>query len=117
MKWWPALFILAVCAVVCLLYRRGMGVSKIITAILYVFRPQKDSDKVTLDSCTGWASHVGRFCESRVYEFAFDGQLSKGEADVILLDEKKRQLLKLNRQSPAGRVELDGKNRYYLRLY
>ena len=82
---------------------------------MYVFRPGKDADKVTLDSCTGWVKHVGRFRESRTYEFILDCQLSKGDVEVFLLNKKKKQLLKLNRQFPAGSAELDGKSRYYLR--
>ena len=52
MKWWPVLSVLAVLAVVYLLYRQGFGVSKSIAAVLFVFRPGKDADKVTLDSCS-----------------------------------------------------------------
>lgn len=58
---------------------------------------------------------MGRFRESRTYEFTLEAQLSKGNVEVILLDKKKQQLLKLNRQSPSGKLELDAKNRYYLR--
>lgn len=115
MKWWPALLILAVCVVVYVLYRQGIAVSRSTRAVLFVFRTGKGADKATLDSCTGWVRHVGRFHESRTYEFTLDCQLSKGDVEVLLLDRKKQQLLKLNQQLPAGRAELDGKNRYYLR--
>lgn len=115
MKWWPVLFVLAVLAAVYLLHRQGFGVSKSVAAVLFVFRPGKDADKVTLDSCSGWVSHAGRFRESRTYAFALDGRLSKGDVDVVLLDKKKQPLLKLDRQSPAAQAELDGNSRYYLR--
>ena len=115
MKWWPVLFVLAVLAVVYLLYRQGFGVSKSIAAVLFVFRPGKNADKVTLDSCSGWVSHAGRFRESRTYAFALDGRLSAGDVDVVLLDKKKQPLLKLDRQSPAAQAELAGNSRYYLR--
>ena len=94
-KYWPCLFVLVICAMVFFLYSQGLVESKKIKAILYVFRPGKDADRVTIDSCTGWAKHAGRFCESRSYEFVFDGQLSSGDVDVILLD-KKKPLLRLN---------------------
>ena len=115
MDWWTCFFILPFCFVIYLLYIKGLAVSKSIQAILYVFRPGKDADRVTLDSCTGWVKHVGRFRESRIYEFTLDCQLSKGDVEVFLLNKKKKQLLKLNRQFPAGSAELDGKSRYYLR--
>ena len=92
-KYWPCLFVLVICAVVFFLYSQGLVESKKIKAILYVFRPEKDADRVTLDSCTGWVKHAGRFCESRSYEFTIECQLSSGDVDVILLD-KEKQLLK-----------------------
>ena len=114
MKLWPLFFVGLFSILLYILYRQGMAVSRSILAVLHIFRPGKDADRVMLDSCTGWDRHVGRFHESRTYEFVFDAQLSKGDVDVTLLDGEKQPLLKLNRQSPAGRVELDGKGRYYL---
>lgn len=42
-------------------------------------------------------------------------QLSKGSAEVMLLDRDKRQLMKLDSQSLTGKIDLDAKNKYYLR--
>ena len=36
------------------------------------------------------------------------------EISDLLMDEEKREILKLNRHQPAGRAELDGKKAYYL---
>lgn len=96
-------------------YLGSIAVSKRIFAILFVFRPGKDADRVTLDSCTGWVKRRGRFSESRTYEFTLDTQLTKGEAEVMLLGAKRERLMKLNRQSPTGKIDLAAKNRYYLR--
>lgn len=96
-------------------YFRSIAVSKSIAAILFVFRPCRDADKVTLNSCTGWVKHMGRFSESRTYEFSLDTQLSKGDVEVILLDAKREPLMNLNQQSPTGTIDLDAKSRYYLR--
>ena len=96
-------------------YFRSIAISKSIAAILFVFLPGRDADKATLDSCTGWVKHMGRFRESRTYEFTLDTQLSKGDVGVILLDANKELLVRLNRQSPTGTIDLDAKNRYYLR--
>ena len=83
--------------------------------MIFVFRPGRDADSVTLGSCTGWVRHMGRFSESGTYEFTLDAQLSEGDAEVTLLGAKKELLLRLNRQTPAGRINLDTENRYYLR--
>lgn len=115
MNIWIFLSILCGSVVIYLLYSHGIAVSKSIAAIIFVFRPGRSADKATLDSCTGWAEHVGRFHESRTYEFYLDARLTKGNAEVILLDREKNRLMKLNRQSPAYKIALDAKNRYYLR--
>lgn len=96
-------------------YFRRIAVSKSIAAMMFVFRRGKNIDRAALDSCSGWIKYMGSFHESRTYDFALALHLSKGNAEVILLDAKKRQLLKLNRQSPAGTIALDAKNTYYLR--
>ena len=107
------IILLALGAVVYLLYRRGLAVTKSIAAVLFVFRPGRDADRAKLNSCSGWVRHMGRFHQGRAYEFSFEARLSKGEAEVSLLDRDKRPLLKLNRQSPTGTIKLE--ERYYLR--
>ena len=67
-----------------------------------------------MNACTGWVRHVSRFRESGIYEFRFDSQLSNGEAEVLLLDARKQELLRMTQLKPAGTLEVDGKSRYYL---
>lgn len=98
-----------------LLYRKGLMVTKSIAAVLFVFRPGKQGDSASLDSCSGWVRHIGRFRESRIYTFHLGCRLSKGNAAVTLLDSQKRELLRLSQDSPAGEIELSGNIRYYLR--
>lgn len=97
-----------------LLYRQGHMTAKCIAAACFLFRAEKNRDKVSMNSCRGWIRHAGRFRESRTYEFILDCQLSKGEVEVSLLDKDKRELLRLNPESPSGGIDLDGKGRYYL---
>lgn len=47
-------------------------------------------------------------------KFCFDCRLSSGDAEVVLLDSQKRELLRLNRHQSAGELKLDGTARYYL---
>lgn len=101
-------------AFIFLLYRRGFVVTKCITAVLFVFWTGKDGDHTSLNSCTGWIRHMGRFRENRVYVFHLDCQLSRGDAQVTLLDSEKRELLRFDRNHTTGTIELNGK-RYYLR--
>ena len=106
---------LVVIALIYILYCQGFAVLRRTTAIIIVFRHGKNADRATLDSCTGWIKHVGRFHESKTYEFFLDAQVSKGNVEVILLDRKKQKLMKLNPQFPTCKIELDARNRYYLR--
>lgn len=108
-------FFAAIFAFIYILYCQGFAVLRRNSAIMIVFRRGKNADKATLDSCTGWVKHTGRFRESKTYEFFLDAQLSKGNVEVILSDRKKQPLMKLNPQSPVGKIELDVRNRYYLR--
>lgn len=96
-------------------YLQSIPVTKSIKAVLFLLCRNRNADKVDLNSCTGWVRYIGRFPESKTYEFTLDGQLSGGDAGIILLDKNKDPLLKLNRQSPAGTIDLDGKGRYYLK--
>ncbi len=105
----------AVVAVIYILYCQGFAVLKRTAAIMMVFRHGKNADKAAFDSCTGWLKHAGRFHESKTYEFVLDIQLSKGDVEVILLDRKKRELMKLDQQSLTGKIDLDAGNKYYLR--
>lgn len=96
-------------------YWGAIATTKCIKAILFVFLPRKTGDKVKLDACTGWVRHMGRFYENRTYTFALDARLTKGEAEVLLLDQKKQPLLKLTRENPAQSIHLEGEtSRYYL---
>ncbi len=109
-----AIFVVVV-AIIYILYCQGFAVLKRTAAIIMVFRHGKNADNATFDSCTGWIKHAGRFHESKTYEFVLDMQLSKGSVEIILLDSKKRELMKLNQQSLTGKIDLDARNRYYLR--
>ena len=76
-------------------YWGAIATSKCLKAILFAFLPGKNRDKATLDACTGWVRHMGRFYESRTYTFVLDAQLTKGDAEVLLLDQKEQPLLKM----------------------
>lgn len=106
-------FMAVFCAVMYLLYRKGVVSTKCIRAILFVFRPGKDADRFTLDSCTGWVEHRGRFHGCRAV--ALDARLSKGEAEVLLLDQDRRPVWRLSRQCPEREWEPEEGTRYYLR--
>lgn len=106
---------LAVFAVfIYLLYRQGFAVTKSIAAILFIFRPERQADRVSLDTCTGWVRHVGRFHESRIYEFHLNCQLSNGDTEATLLNSQMQALLHLSRNQPTEVIELEKKSRYYL---
>ncbi|MBD5148027.1 MAG: hypothetical protein HDT19_04485 [Oscillibacter sp.] len=115
MTLWPLIFAAAAVSVAAVLYRRGAAITRSIVAVLFVFRPGRDGDRVSLNACTGWVRHAGRFARGRTYTFTLDTALSQGGAEVLLLNGKKHPLLQLNRECPSGRARLDEKGRYCLR--
>lgn len=115
MKVLPWLFPLIAVLAVFFLYRRGLMVTKSIRAVLFVFRPGREGDRATLDACTGWIRHACGLQTGRTYEFAFSDHLTRGAAEVLLLDGNRQTVLRLSRQNPAGRVEPEGNGRYSLR--
>lgn len=115
MSVWTVFPLLALTAGLYLLYDRGLAVTKCLAAALFVFRPGRDQDRVSLSGCTGWVRRVVRARESRVYEFSLEDRLSRGTAEAVLLDRDKRPLLRLSRRNPPGGVRLEKGKRYYLR--
>ena len=109
-----AAFALLLWALLYLLYRRGILSAKRVRAILFQFHTGSGGDRASLDACTGWVRHPVHFRESRTYTLTMDLRLSAGEAEVSLLDRDRRQLLRLNRHTPTGAIELDGRSRYFL---
>lgn len=99
---------------VLLLYRQGFLMTKSIAAVFFLFRPEKSRDRASLNSCSGWVRHMGKFRESGSYIFSLDLQLSQGDAEVSLLDGKNRELLRLNRQLSTGTAALKQNGRYHL---
>lgn len=97
------------------LYLRSLMESKNVAAVLYAHRPGRAADRLTLDSCTGWVRHAGYFPQSGTYVFTLDTRLSRGTAEVTLLDREKRPLMGFSPQFPTGEIVLDAKGRYYLR--
>lgn len=102
-------------SVIYLSYRRGWLITKRTRAVLFCFRPGKARDKVTLNSCSGWVRHAVQFQEKRKYAFTFDGQLSNGTAEAVLLDRQKRVILHLDPTSPKGTAALEPGCRYFIR--
>lgn len=102
-------------AVLYFLYCKGLAVTKCIAAVLFVFRPGRNTDLVKLGSCTGWVRHVACFHKDRAYEFSFESRLSQGDAEVSLLSKDKHPVLKLSKSFSNGRITLTENGRYYLR--
>lgn len=96
-------------------YLRSIATTKSIRAIRFVFHPGKHLDRATLEACTGWVRHAGNFPESKIYAFVLQTRLSKGSAEVLLLDQQKRPLLRLGEHAPTQAIALEGKGRYYIR--
>ena len=106
-KWvYFSAFMIIVVFAVYFLYRQGLVMPKHIKAILFALQPTKFEDRVTLEAYFGWGRYIGRFRESRIYNFSLDVQLLQGNVEVFLLNSKKTTLLKLNRRFPNGSIDI-----------
>lgn len=115
MTLWPLMFTAIAVGAGLVLCRYGFMLTKGIVAVLFVFRSGRNGDRVSLDSCTGWVKHMGRFSKGRRYVLTLDAALSQGEAEVFLLDRRGQILLRLNRRRPEGTLSPEARTRYYLR--
>lgn len=88
---------------------------KSIAALKFIYWPGKNKDQFSVAACSGWVRRRLRAREGGVYSFALNIQLEKGEAEALLLDGQKQELLRLNEQQTAGEIVLNEKERYYLR--
>ncbi|MBQ6934371.1 MAG: hypothetical protein IJN37_08320 [Clostridia bacterium] len=70
--------------------------------------------KASFTACNGWIRRVLRVKESRKYVFDLDLQLSKGEMQVVLLDEGKNEIAWLDESRRTASLELTAGKRYYL---
>lgn len=115
MKSWifPLVFVPLAALAMYLFYRQGFVVTKSITAVFFWFQPGKDGDRAELNACSGWVRHMVR--GSGTCEFSLDCQLSKGDAEVLFLNSRKQEILRLDRYMPSGQARLEEDGRYFLR--
>ncbi len=100
---------------VLLFLRSGAAVTKCLAALVFVLRRSKNGDSVRVRSCTGWAKHMIRLQEGRMYEFHLDSQCLNGETAAFVLDSKKQELLKLTPYLPSGTAPPEDSAVCYLR--
>lgn len=108
------LFLIILYLVIYLLYYFGIAVLKIVAAAGFAFYRSKDSDKMSLSSCSGTVRHMCRLHGGKAYEFILNDQLSDGSAELILTDKNKHQLMILDRKNNFVKVNTEENNRYFL---
>lgn len=79
----------------------------------FVFRRRDGSDLLRMRACTGWVKRRLFREETGQLTFQLQEELTEGEGEVVLLDGE-RELLRLDREHPAGTVTLAGETTYLL---
>lgn len=79
----------------------------------FVFRRRDGSDRLQMRACTGWVKRRLFREETGQLTFRLQEELTEGEGEVVLLDGE-RELLRLDREHPAGTVTLAGETTYLL---
>lgn len=79
----------------------------------FVFRRRDGSDRLRMRACTGWVKRRLFREETGQLTFQLQEELTEGEGELVLLDGE-RELLRLDREHPAGTVTLAGETTYLL---
>jgi len=95
-----------------LLYINGYMVMSRKRALTFI--GSQRGKKASFTACNGYIRRVFKVKESRKYVFDLDLQLSKGEMQVILLDEGKNEIAWLDESRRTASPELTAGKRYYL---
>jgi len=115
---WYAIWIPALLVLMWLLHSNGMMYTQSKAALTFTGdgRGRKDRMGFSFTRCDGWISRVLKIKEDGIYRFDLDADLSKGTVQVQVLNRQKLPLLTLNPDTPRGRLQLEAKQRYYVKM-
>ena len=79
-------------------------------------RGQRNCMGFSFTRCTGWVSRVLKVKEAGIYRFDLDASLSAGTVQFQVLDRNKLPVLTLNPDNTRGRIPLESKQRYFVKM-
>ena len=94
------------------LYIRGFLILNSKRAVVFVGK--KCCKEASFTSCTGQIKRIVRFREDAETSFAFSCELTKGTVAAELYDRKKTLLLRLDSETPSGKIAVKKDQRYLL---
>ena len=116
MEWPVGIFLIGFGVLLYVLYNQGYLPLKSMSAIHFIGNMGAGTNNASaaFDSATGQIRRVLRFKESKPYEFAFKGKLTKGTVQTYVLESNKIPELVLDNECPAGTMHAVKGQRYYL---
>lgn len=70
--------------------------------------------KATFTSCEGQIKRVIKFPRSKRLTFVLNSELTKGQMNVVLMDDKRKQLFCLSAGDRVKSLDIEADKRYYL---
>ena len=116
MEWPVGIFLIGFGGLLYVLYNQGYLPLKSMSAIHFIGNMGAGTNNASaaFGSATGQIRRVLRFKESKPYEFAFKGKLTKGTVQAYVLESNKIPELVLDNECPAGTMHAVKGQRYYL---
>ena len=101
-----------------LLYSKGYMPVKRMHSLVFVGSMGAGSNvcSASFTKSTGQIERVLRFKESKTVEFAFKGNITKGDVTAFILDRNHKILLMLNTMSPTGQLQVIKGQWYYIQI-
>ncbi len=95
-----------------LLYINGILIMQSKRAIR--FMGKNKGMAATFTSCDGQIKRVIKFPKTQRYTFVLKSELSKGQMNAVLLDDKRKQLFCLSQGDHVKSLDIESGKRYYL---
>ena len=116
MQWYVGIILVGLGVLLYVLYDRGYLPIKSMSAIYFIGNMGAGTNKssAAFGSATGQIRRMLRIKESKPYEFAFKGKISKGTVQAYVLESNKIPELVLDSECPSGIVHAVKGQQYYL---
>ncbi len=108
-------FVLAIGALLFLLYQNGLLAAQCKSAILYV--ESLRGTRARFSSCNGKTVRRIKGKEDKAYQVIFDSQLTKGTVSMEILNSAKHPILCLDGATKSGTIRIEKGKRYFFLVH
>ncbi len=112
------IILVCICAGLYLLYINGYIPVQSKRALVFIGSAwgSRNQSGASFQSATGTIQRVIRYKESKSVTFSFTGDITDGDVEAFVLDRNKQVLLTLHSGCSTGKLWMESKQRYYLKI-